>query len=343
MINCNTVSVQWQNIKRENSLAMECDSPEQVNMTRKGNLWTGWLIPYLIVGDKLFSGDRWRWWLECLVQGRVPAGPLPAISYAGSSSAGDAAKARKHLEEMVNYLAYRNGTWDAFRVLIEWILWGMGEGNYPDRLSDEAHDWLYKHFQVGHLQKAPYDYFGDIVSESKGNSKSWNPTAFFPTPLCICEMMAKMQFGDGSEKGNFITVYDPCVGTGRMLLASGSDSIFLFGQDIDPLMVAITKINLHLYVPWAALPLEPIDEEPYYYIPMETRRIASSRLLIATQCWYELMGGRKETIHPEPVINADFDPLNPPGDGASLDQVAGSLLSGAVEEQVLDKEQLALF
>jgi hypothetical protein len=51
------------------------------------------------------------------------------------------------------------------------------------------------------------------------------------------------------------TVCDPCVGSGRMLLHSSNFSLHLFGQDIDPLAVAMTKINGAVYAPWLSFPL----------------------------------------------------------------------------------------
>lgn len=343
----NSISVQWQNIWRGNSLSNEQDSPEQVVMTKKGTVWTGWLIPYIIIGDSAFGSGRWKWWLECLIHGTIPDCPLPPLHYLSHPSSGKGAQARKHLQDIIDYLAYRHNSWDAFRLFVDWLMWGIGEGNYPERLSDENHAWLYRHFQVGHLQQSPYDFLGDIVADSKGNSKGWNPHAFFPTPLSVCEFMSKLQFGDGSEKGKFSTVMDPCVGTGRMLLAAGSDSVFLFGQDIDPLMVAITKINLHLYVPWAALPAQKIDEQPYYHIPYETRRIASTRYMEAHDYFKGLMvhlsERGQEVATEKPLSQPAFDPLNPPGEGSSLDEAAASLPAILPSSDTDRSEQLVLF
>src|SRR5919197_878659 len=51
------------------------------------------------------------------------------------------------------------------------------------------------------------------------------------------------------------SVCDPCVGSGRMLLHASNFSLCLFGQDIDPLAVAMCKINGALYAPWLSFPL----------------------------------------------------------------------------------------
>lgn len=52
-----------------------------------------------------------------------------------------------------------------------------------------------------------------------------------------------------------LSVCDPCVGSGRMLLHASNVSLCLFGQDIDPLAVAMCKINGALYAPWLSFPL----------------------------------------------------------------------------------------
>jgi hypothetical protein len=45
------------------------------------------------------------------------------------------------------------------------------------------------------------------------------------------------------------------VGSGRMLLHASNFSFNLWGQDIDPLTIAMCKINGALYAPWLAFPL----------------------------------------------------------------------------------------
>lgn len=50
-------------------------------------------------------------------------------------------------------------------------------------------------------------------------------------------------------------VSDPALGTGRMLLHASNYSLRLYGMDIDPLVVKISKINGALYAPWMSFPL----------------------------------------------------------------------------------------
>ncbi len=82
----------------------------------------------------------------------------------------------------------------------------------------------------------------------------------FFTPYHICELMAKMNIGEGchreiEEKG-YISVCDPCVGAGAMLIAAATafreckvnyhTSVLFIGQDIDPVVAKMAYIQLSL-------------------------------------------------------------------------------------------------
>ncbi len=82
----------------------------------------------------------------------------------------------------------------------------------------------------------------------------------FFTPYHICELMAKMSIGEGchreiEEKG-YISVCDPCVGAGAMLIAAATafreckvnyhTSVLFIGQDIDPVVAKMAYIQLSL-------------------------------------------------------------------------------------------------
>jgi hypothetical protein len=67
-----------------------------------------------------------------------------------------------------------------------------------------------------------------------------------------------MTMADAGKDGRdprVISVADPCVGSGRMLLHASNRSLRLYGQDVDPLAVVMCKINGSLYAPWLAFPL----------------------------------------------------------------------------------------
>ncbi len=90
------------------------------------------------------------------------------------------------------------------------------------------------------------------------DTRGWNPTAFYPTPHQVVELMVRMAFHDPPKDGRdprSRTVCDPCAGSGRMLMHSSNWSLSLHGQDIDPLAVAMCKVNGALYAPWMSFPL----------------------------------------------------------------------------------------
>jgi hypothetical protein len=101
------------------------------------------------------------------------------------------------------------------------------------------------------------DYLGRAFHDLELHNK-WKGQFF--TPFNICEMMAKMTLGDGhkgmiAEKG-YITVCEPCVGAGAMLLAFAKaaaaeginieQEIHFTGQDIDLKCVHMAYLQLSL-------------------------------------------------------------------------------------------------
>jgi hypothetical protein len=52
-----------------------------------------------------------------------------------------------------------------------------------------------------------------------------------------------------------VKVYDPCPGTGRLLLHAANYSLNLHAHHADALAVTLCRINGVLYAPWLAFPL----------------------------------------------------------------------------------------
>ena len=101
------------------------------------------------------------------------------------------------------------------------------------------------------------DFLGQLyMNLNLGNH--WHGQFF--TPYNICKLMAKMNIGEGchreiEEKG-YISVCDPCVGAGAMLIAAATafreckvnyhTSVLFIGQDIDPVVAKMAYIQLSL-------------------------------------------------------------------------------------------------
>lgn len=207
----------------------------------------GWFQPYLFIIDSMFS-RRWAYWTEVLLTSE--AGPIPQISFSE-------ARDKETLKMLSDCLDVRYSTGDdmSFTGFLEWLLWGFGDiDGRNDQINDRTNEALYRRFNLGLMLKNPSDYFGYIKCENRGRGK--DPLGFFPTPHNVCELMARMTYGDRDpEKMKWTTVCDPCVGTGRMLLHASNFSLNLMGNDIDRSCVFASKVNGYLFVPWLVKPL----------------------------------------------------------------------------------------
>jgi hypothetical protein len=107
---------------------------------------------------------------------------------------------------------------------------------------------------VDAMEKTRYDILGDLFQ----GAITYGEAGQFLTSEPICQVMAAMTIGDvASEAGEKKTVFDPCCGSGRMLLAAADIQPHweFIGQDVDLRCVRLTAINLALrnlygYVIW---------------------------------------------------------------------------------------------
>lgn len=106
-------------------------------------------------------------------------------------------------------------------------------------------------------QNPDQDFLGKLyMTLNLGNH--WKGQFF--TPYNICQMMAEMNFGDGVqaevERKGYISVCDPCVGAGAMLIAAANamrraklnyqtNAVFV-GQDIDRIVAMMAYIQISL-------------------------------------------------------------------------------------------------
>lgn len=101
------------------------------------------------------------------------------------------------------------------------------------------------------------DFLGKLYM-SLNLGSHWHGQFF--TPYNVCRMMAEMNFGDGIqaeiERKGYISVCDPCVGAGAMLIAAANamrrakanyqTSAVFVGQDIDRVVAMMAYIQLSL-------------------------------------------------------------------------------------------------
>jgi len=213
----------------------------------------GWALPYVqqIHATHPDVPDRWGYLLRTREAGPLLAEPIPPIHFGPPDP-----KVAGMLDQWTRTVGWDMGGWSDFRVLIEWLCWSLGLSTELPDLKPETHEKLYRTVNLGPLLAAPRDYLGTWVSERK--AAGWNPSGFYPTSHEVCELMVAMTMHDHEQEGRdtrTLSVCDPCVGTGRMLLHASNLSLNLYGQDIDPLVCAITKINGALYAPWIVCPL----------------------------------------------------------------------------------------
>jgi hypothetical protein len=215
--------------------------------------YRGWLLPYVIALHRLCPAlaDRWGYHLRTLQAGRLLDEPIPQVAF------GPPAPRVGDLLRRWSELVGRDcGGWSDFRSLLDWLCWGLALTGEEPRLGEGADERLYRAVDLRPLLQRPYDYLGAHVAA--GQARGWNPTGFFPTPHAVAECMAQMLFhdlGKGGRDPRTLSVCDPAVGSGRLLLHAANHSLVLFGQDIDPLAVAMCKINGALYAPWLSFPL----------------------------------------------------------------------------------------
>jgi hypothetical protein len=215
--------------------------------------YRGWLLAYVILIHERCPAvaDRWGYHLRTLEGGRLLDEPIPQITFGEPD--------KTIFSKLHQWSAIINrdcGGWSDFRSLLDWLMWGLAVSKEESNLTEPVNEKLYRAVDVGPLLVRPYDYLGEFVSQ--GKAKGWNPTAFFPTPHNVVELMIRMTMADNHKDGRdprLMSVNDPCVGSGRMLLHASNFSLDLFGQDIDPLAVAMCKINGALYAPWLSFPL----------------------------------------------------------------------------------------
>lgn len=215
--------------------------------------YRGWLLAYVIQLHGMIPAvtDRWGYQLRTLEAGRLLDEPIPQVAFGAPDP-----KVFTLLHDWSGLIGYDCGGWSDFRSLLDWLCWSLALSREEPRLGDAVHERLYRQVNLVPLLQRPHDYLGQPAASSKASG--WNPTAFYPTPHEVVELMVKMTMHDAHTEGRdprVLSVGDACAGSGRMLLHAANRSLNLWGQDIDPVAVAMCKINGALYAPWLSCSL----------------------------------------------------------------------------------------
>ncbi len=182
-------------------------------------------------------------------------------------------EAANRIVRLIESNYYNFGGWsNAFDTILEVILYAL-TGNEDEylkivkTLKKEALNCIVEVYSI--LFKALYydfcihDILGEVYMSVGSLSKSKHFGQFF-TPMNVCDLMARIQLTDikemikkSKEENRKITINDPCVGSGAMLLSckkaiieeygiAGLDYFEFYGIDIEKTCVTMCKIQMIL-------------------------------------------------------------------------------------------------
>ncbi len=238
--------------------ALKSWKSNKVDPQLQRTLQHGWLVPYLLDIDAV-TWQRWEYWCRSMEAGKLLDEPIPEIFFEKDGVAHDSSTGYRHLDQCLNSIP-KHGSWQGWEswqymdYLLDYLLFGFGyhgQQELPKEPSgcDGAGMRLYQIFNLGVLLAFPYDYWGDILAANRFGKR----LGFYPTPHCICQMMARMLMqGDDCRNQS---VADCCLGTGRMLLEASNYSLCLYGMDINETVIKASLVNAYCYAPWLVKPL----------------------------------------------------------------------------------------
>lgn len=228
---------------------------------------------------RLFDlSPRWRWLAYLSLYGRPPKEPYPQIHFVDDHDHQGQRLVEAYLtpfcdvgiNELLYFLLHRFG-------------WLECE-NLPLTIKS-IHVDHWETFDLGAAIALERDFFGDFYSEVIGQHLRAG-SGYFPTPMSVCQMIANMTL---VEADLFHSVHDPCVGSGRMLLAASNRSLFLSGVDINPICIRMTLANGFLFAPQIVHPppatLQKPNRKKQTIIPRETLLRLSRELHEKDKSW----------------------------------------------------------
>ncbi|MGN6312879.1 MAG: N-6 DNA methylase [Rhodanobacteraceae bacterium] len=182
---------------------------------------------------------------------------------------------RRELVKLLQANAYRVALWDVFRDFLEIAAIAMANAidlrQKPER--EERYLAIVSRYKpeeqqrfpqmfgalVAAMEEEPGDIIGTILGELElGNTARGQ----FFTPYSICKLMAQITVGDGGqirqevERKGFVTINEPAVGGGAMVIAfaesmreagfNPQQQLYVVAQDVDPRAVHMSYVQLSL-------------------------------------------------------------------------------------------------
>jgi len=135
----------------------------------------------------------------------------------------------------------------SFEMLLDFIAFTSNfQSNAVSPLKTTTLEELNKTFEKSLFMMQREDFLGRVYEEL--GMGDFRKGQYF-TPMTICDMMAQMTI-DCENKTYPVTVLDPCVGSGRMLLSAykvlGFKGLY-FGCEIDRLVYKIAVMNAYFW------------------------------------------------------------------------------------------------
>jgi len=241
----------------QHQIATARNWPRKPNPTLCRERPAGWLLPCLLQIDDALWG-RWDYWAQTMWAGKLLDEPLPQIDFT-QEGVPQTGYARRMLAAALNSIPRHGewrtwGSWQYLDYFFDWLLYGFGQlKQLPPEPETGAFSRLYQVFCLEAMLAWPRDYFGDLMAEQQHGRH----LGFYPTPHNLVEFMVRMNMGGAPNERDprTLSVCDPCVGTGRMLLHASNYSMRLYGHDINATCVKACTVNLWLYAPWGARPI----------------------------------------------------------------------------------------
>ena len=208
---------------------------------------------------------RWQWWCLVLQNKRVPPATVlayPKIDFIDHFS--DSSLPMRMLKDCLD--RFHDVRFDDF---LDWILYRCGDPQtkeLPRNLRQKHVDHWTELFDLKMLLDHPGDWLGHYYEQNIISRSGRKGMGFFSTPMNLCTMICQMVL---TEKDLLAEVNEPCVGTGRFLMAASNYCLHLSGQDINQTVIKICKINGWLYIPSLVIPCRELKKSRAIELPKE--------------------------------------------------------------------------